>query len=452
VPTGSDADDQTTSEGEDDEELSTIAERLQLRTFVVANRAVLSDPHWVLASDVFTEKKTDWEIIKPLVESPDDPNYDRYSKRLQRLRAIKNYPYVMQKIPDKIAYEEVAEIFVRVNSLGMKLRGSDLALALLTAKWPNSLKQFEQFVEECDNNTWFTLDLGLIVRAIVVFTTKQCRFRTVGSLSRSSLEEGWSKARAGLEFAVNFLRTNAGIEDESLLSSPLLLIPIAVYSQLKDERLSRDDERHLLRWLYIANARGHYSGSSETTLDADLAMLYRGHPASALMQPLESQFGRLRIEPSDFIGKGIRSALFSTAYIAIKTAGASDWFTGLGLTLTHTGRQHSIQFHHIFPKAVLQKCSYDKSEINEIANMAFITGKTNRRLSSKAPADYLPGIVSERGEDALRRQLIPMDRSLWETDNYRNFLAQRRKLLADAINEFIQAAFETGTVAQDTEA
>jgi hypothetical protein len=46
------------------------------------------------------------------------------------------------------SYDEVTGIFVRVNSLGAKLRSSDLALAQITAKWHNSLSTFEAFQQQ----------------------------------------------------------------------------------------------------------------------------------------------------------------------------------------------------------------------------------------------------------------------------------------------------------------
>ena len=62
-----------------------------------------------------------------------------------------------------LSYEEVTEIFVRVNSLGAKLRGSDLAMAQITAEWKESLKIFEAFQSECTDKG-FDLDLGIHVR------------------------------------------------------------------------------------------------------------------------------------------------------------------------------------------------------------------------------------------------------------------------------------------------
>ena len=101
-----------------------------------------------------------------------------------------------------------------VNSLGMKLRGSDLAMAQITARWPGALDKFEEFAEECEK-VWFTFDPGLLVRTLVVFATGQSRFRTVTRISVPRMEDSWEKAKDGLRFAVNFLRANAGIEDES---------------------------------------------------------------------------------------------------------------------------------------------------------------------------------------------------------------------------------------------
>ena len=87
------------------------------------------------------------------------------------------------------------------------------------------LADFEAFQEECEQS-WFTLDFGLLVRFMVVEATHQCLFRTVGSTPISKLKDGWFEAKEGLRFAINFLRTNAGIEDESL-SSPFFIVLLA---------------------------------------------------------------------------------------------------------------------------------------------------------------------------------------------------------------------------------
>jgi hypothetical protein len=433
---------------EEDPELNgnggvSVQERVQNRTFVVASRALLADPPWVKVSDIFNPKVREWDLLKTLVDSPDHPDYERYSQRLQRVKKIENYQYVMHLVERGLSYEEVAEIFVRVNSLGMKLRGSDLAMAQITARWPGALDKFEEFAEECEK-VWFTFDPGLLVRTLVVFATGQSRFRTVTGIDVPTLEQSWEKAKEGLRFAINFLRANAGIEDESLLSSPLLVIPIAVFGVNNKFRFSDEDERELLHWLFVANATGHYSrGSSETILDVDLGtILRRGGGPHELTDLVRQQFGQIRFSAASFAGRGARNPLFQTAYLAVKRAGAKDWRSGLAISLTHSGKYHYIQAHHIFPKAITK--DFDTSDVNEIANLAFISGGNNRAISSKSPEVYLPDIVKSRGPEALTAQGIPLDSELWQLENFHKFLEYRRAELARMVNDFLDRIVERG--------
>jgi len=141
--------------------------------------------------------------------------------------------------------------------------------------------------------------------------------------------------------------------------------------------------------------------------------------------------------PTDLSGRGQMSALFSMAYLALKARGARDWRTGLGLSLTHQGRLHFIEHHQIFPKTLLKKSNYNPGEINEIANMAFVSGGTNRSLSSRPAEQYLKEVLQDQGEEALKQHCIPLDPGLWTVDAYGKFLEYRRAALATAINEFI---------------
>jgi hypothetical protein len=432
-----DLDESDENDEEETLETTNVQEAIRNRTFVVASRTLAADPRWINVSDVLSGAKTDTQVLRPLVKSFDDPLFEKYSNRLQALRRIKDYPYVVHVLDKSLSYEEVAEIFVRVNSLGMKLRGSDLALAQITSRWKDSLKLFERFQEECED-VWFTIDLGLLVRALVVFATGQSRFKTVGTISTNKLVTAWPVAQEAIRYSINFLRANAGIEDESLLSSPLFFISLAYYAQKHNFALTAQEERELRRWLYIANARGHYSrGSTETILDADLKSIERGESVSELFEILMQQLGRLDIQPNDFIGRGRRSALFTMSYLALKARGAKDWRSRLGLSLTHQGRYHFIQFHHLFPKALLKLADVEPAQINEIANMAFIAGGTNRRIAAKPPQDYLAEILETQGREALEAHCVPSDPQLWCVERYQDFLAFRRAELAQAINDLI---------------
>jgi len=425
-----------------EDEVDSTEDELQRRfnkmTFVVATRKLERLPQWVKVSEVF-KTDSDKEFLKRAgVTGFEDPNYERYSQRLARLRAVRKYVYRMDVLERRLTYDEVTEIFVRVNSLGAKLRSSDLALAQITAKWRNSLKVFESFQSQCQEDG-FDLDLGLHLKNLVAFTTGQSRFRTVGGLRLGALKSGWKESCRGMEFAINFLKNNVGIDSPALMSSPFIVIALGFHGHKHDYDLSPEESDLLRHWTLTANAKGRYSrGSSETILDQDLAILRDGGGAQELVDQLRQQVGRLDVAPEELEGRSQRSALFKTMFLAFREGGAKDWRSQVAIALDHSGAQHKLQFHHIFPKAVL-KGTYTGREADDIANLCFISGKTNRQISDKTPSEYFPEILKKSGLSVFEAQCIPTDPETLTVDAYKEFLSRRRALVADRLNGFLGA-------------
>jgi len=423
-----------------EDEVDSSEDELQTRfnrmTFVVSTQKLAQLPQWVKVTEVFKTDSDTAFLKRAGVTSFDDPRYERYTQRLAQLRGVRKYMYRMDVLERRLSYDEVTEIFVRVNSLGAKLRSSDLALAQITAKWRNSLKIFEAFQVEC-RKSGFELELGLLLKNLVAFTTGQSRFLTVGNLSLSALQKGWEESCRGMEFALNFLKNNASVDSPALLSSPFMLITLAYHGHQRDYTLTDDEARRLRYWVLVANAKGRYSrGSSETLLDQDLNTLRAQGGAQELLDRLRQQVGRLDITPEELEGRNQRSALFKTMFIALRAAGAKDWRSQVTIALDHSGAQHKLQFHHIFPKAVL-KASYTSREADDIANLCFIGGKTNRQISDKSPSSYFPGLVASAGLGVFDAQCIPLDPNLLTVDSYKLFLERRRSLLAERLNAFL---------------
>jgi len=120
-----------------------LQKRFEQMAFVIHTNKLARLPHWISVSEVFTSESDAPFLRKAGVTKLEDPLYDKYSQRLKRLRSVRHYMYRMDILERSLSYEEVTEIFVRVNSLGAKLRGSDLATAQITAKWRDSLKIFQ---------------------------------------------------------------------------------------------------------------------------------------------------------------------------------------------------------------------------------------------------------------------------------------------------------------------
>lgn len=433
---GDEEDEQERIEDETDSTDDELQRRFNRMTFVVATKKLEQLPQWVKVSEVFKSDSDRPFLRRAGITDLDDPRAEKYSQRLASLRAVRKYVYRMDILERTMSYDEVTEIFVRVNSLGAKLRSSDLALAQITAKWRGALKILQGYQQRC-GATGFDLDLGLHLRNLVAFATGQSRFLRVGNLSVATLQNAWKECVRGMDFALDFLQSNARLDSPALLSSPFLLVTLAYYGHMRCYEISTEEAHELRRWLLVANAKGRYSrGSSETILDQDLSTLRQGGGATELVDRLRLQVGRLDIEPEELEGRSQRSALFKTMFLAFRDAEARDWRSNLAIALGHRGAQHRLQFHHIFPKTIL-KGSYTSRQADDIANLAFISGKTNRQISDKPPSQYFPQLLEKSGREAFRAQCIPTDSRLLEVDAYKSFLVERRRLVGQRLNEFL---------------
>ena len=438
-----DGDDVDLIEDEADSTDDELQRRFDRMTFVIATKKLEQRPHWVKVTDVFKTASDSTFLKRAGVSGFEDPRYEKYSQRLARLRSIRNYIYRMDVLERKLSYDEVTEIFVRVNSLGAKLRSSDLALAQITAKWKGSLKTFQAFQTQCERDG-FDLDLGIYLKNLVAFATGQSRFLTVGGLPVEKLKDAWRSSVEGMQFALNFLKSNVGIDSPALLSSSFILVSLGVYGHERGYQIPAEEAQRLRRWVLIANAKGRYSrGSSETFLDQDLGTIRQGGGASELMDRLRLQVGRLDVAPEELEGRNQRSALFKTMFLAFRAAGARDWRSNLAIGLDHRGSSHRLQFHHIFPKALL-KGTYTAREADDIANLAFVGGKTNRQISDKAPVQYFPAIREKAGSVAFEAQCIPTQPALLELAVYKAFLVERRRRISVRLNEFLEAEEAAG--------
>jgi hypothetical protein len=156
--------------------------------------------------------------------------------------------------------------------------------------------------------------------------------------------------------------------------------------------------------------------------------------------------GNLEVTEADLELQGVRSRLYQIFYILVRRNGAADWADpSLPLYNNIVGRTYSIERHHIFPKSKLYKIfssnsSYDKSLVNELANIALLTSATNHSIFNTDPSAYLLNI----DENQLRCQFVPVESELWQMsrEGYLAFIKERRQLLALGINKFLHELYQ----------
>jgi len=89
---------------------------------------------------------------------------------------------------------------------------------------------------------------------------------------------------------------------------------------------------------------------------------------------------------------------------------------------------------HIHPISILKSKGYEADKINTVANYQLLDYGINRGdKSNKELKDWIEGL--ENKEDYLKRHLIPNNPELWISDNYEQFLVERKKLIKSKLEE-----------------
>jgi hypothetical protein len=411
---------------------------VETEKFQNQSSATAKDVRWVRVSELVNGGLDLFELTQTLSGRLPDLDRNEIHKRLVKVEKIKERA-VHLEILSEFDYQEVSDIFIRVNS-GRALTRSDLALATLSARRPGTLMQLETEAAYWAERGWDNLDLMFLARALTGAVLGRgltpASNNQLLSKTDEELDAGWATVQRGLRHLVPLLKENLGITHGSLLNSVVVLLPLVVLlGERQDEPLEPETADAILYWFLAATLRNRYSGSTDTKLGQDIPDARRPDGINRLLDRLGLPGGRLEVAPRDLVGRAIGSSYFMLSFLTAKSRGARDWWSGAAVSVAAEGG-HKLEYHHVFPQALLRRGGgYTKTEINDIANLVFIAGRANRGIGSKRPSEYLVELAPP--ESDLAAHSIPNDPSLWDESAYREFLAGRRELLADAMNAIL---------------
>ncbi len=367
------------------------------------------------------------------------PRMDTYIQRLTAIEGIKNIDLHVEEVTgeDKTV-DVVVDIFNRVNSGGTKLSKGDLALAKICAEWSGARQEMKGLLAGWER-AGFYFNLEWLLRNVTTILTGEALFSALKDVTATDFRAGLVKAQNACNYLLNMISGRLGLDHDRVLGGRYAFPVMARYLVLRGGKLHSAQERdRLLYWYVHSFLWGRFAGSTETVLNQDLGVLEPVDGAlDRLIEQLRLSRGSLDIRPEDFAGWSLGARFYPMLYLLTRVSGSLDWGSGVPLSANLLGRLNTLQVHHIFPKALLYDYGYQKPEVNAIANYCFLTQAANLAISDKKPEVYLREIEA-RYPGALASQWIPQDPDLWKLENYKGFLAERRRLLAAAANRFVE--------------
>ena len=365
---------------------------------------------------------------------------DLYINRLSSIQDIKERELHVEDVtgPEKTV-DVVVDIFNRVNSGGTKLSKGDLALAKICAEWPDARTELKKCIDKW-KSYGFYFRLEWLLRCINTIITGEALFTAFKGVSSEEFKKGLKRTEKYIDYLINLISSRLGIDHDTVLGSRYSFPLLVRYISINDGAITDPMERDKMLYWYIHTFLwGRYAGSTESVLNQDLALIEEKEGAlDRLITKLRQNRGDLRLNPNDFFGWSRGARFYPLLYMLSRVWKAKDWETGIDLTNHLLGSLSQLQLHHIFPKAFLYEKGYEKSQVNALVNFTFLTQDTNLKISDKEPSEYLKKYASSN-PDLLRSHWIPLDEKLWEAKSYLDFLEERRRLLANAANDFLNS-------------
>ncbi len=396
------------------------------------------NPLWISVTELM--KKGAGHFFPSIATNPELVEHlALYATRLNNIDNIKSRDFHIETVtgPDKTV-DEVVDIFNNVNSGGTKLSKGDLALARICAAWPDARDQLKNRLDKW-NQAGFSFKLDWYLRCITANLTSEANFSALKDVSIDRFQQGLTSSEKAIDKLLNIISNRLGLDHNRVLGSVYAFPLMVRYLDQRGGKIDAAERDQMLYWYVHTLLWGRYSGSVESVLRQDLVAI-DGPEGSLdkLIEQLRQNRGNLRIAPSDFGGNSLGNRFYPLLYLLTRVCNARDWEDDISISKHLLGSLSNLQIHHIFPKSKLYQQGYKRGEVNAIANFTFLTQDTNLKVSNRDPEEYFSH-YEEKHPGSLASHWIPMDRELWKYENYPDFLAARRELLAAAANNFLDS-------------
>lgn len=462
-----------------------IAFRPSDATFDVMDAAIKKNPEWIPdISVLWTSNSTKNRFVKDFINNirktrnVDEEEEDRLVEAIDRLYDIQNYPFTAMELSANVGEEQVADVFVRINSKGATLNLADFILTLMSVFWDEGRKELEVFCRNALNpsvkgassfNHFVNPDPGDLLRIAVGLGFRRARLKFVYSILRGKdLEtEQFSDELRKKQFKVledaqkdtlnlqnwhEFMKilVRAGFRSDKMITSKMSLLYSYVMFLIgkRDFGVNNYQLRDVIaRWFFMTAITGRYTGSPEGAMEMDLSVLRGIEKADEFVNALDKiikdalteDFWNITL-PNDLAAATVRSPSLFAYFAALNLLDAQVLFSQMKISelLDPAIREKKspLEIHHLFPKNYLKKNGITETlDTNQIANYALLEWPDNVDISDLSPKEYLAKYFPRLSKDMQYWHALPED---WENMQYKDFLVQRRKLIAKVVRDGYQ--------------
>jgi hypothetical protein len=375
----------------------------------------------------FVDGSTLIEALQNLDSKYHDAVKELYSKFI-------NYEIPLVTIKNR-SKEEVGIIFERINNTGTKLSTLDLMTAWTWTDDFHLLESINNLLEELDEKGFGDIPRNIILQAISGALQNDTTTGAILNLSGEHVRDGWEDFCESIKKAIDFCSTEINCLNSDFLPFPQqLVIIIKFYTEIKSP--NAEQLKNLKKWFWVTSFSDRYStGQTTSKMNGDIETICEFKNNKYDLLGLYSYtVSSIKLISTKF---SKRNPVTRALLLLMSQFEPLDLIKATKVDIDKALSEYNRkQYHHFFPNAFLKKQGVSRDKIFSVVNFCFLPADSNKKISRKAPSDYVFNLIPNTELDKiLESNLMPMNKDLYRKNKYSEFLERRADLFLTKIDE-----------------
>ncbi len=326
---------------------------------------------------------------------------------------------------------KVLNIFIRVNSGGVKLSYSDLLMSILTASFSSDIRgRMHELVDALKEEGFPNVGQDQVLKTCLLLVGKDTTFelKNFNKKNIKEIEENWEKITKSIYIAAELLKT---FGYAGYLGSAYILSTLAYFYFLK-QKMDENDKKQALKFVRNAQITSYFTPSTDTKLSIIAHSIKEARAFEAFNHNLaKHQTCPLKIT-NDAIEEMMRSSSHARVFPILKIL-----YPNLNYKTT------TFHIDHIYPKSKFneknKKLDKDFYECgNHLYNLQLLEDAENQAKKDKDPEIWLK--EEYKNEQAIeeykkRNYIDPTLKLEWE--NIKEFREKREEAIIKKLKEVL---------------
>lgn len=323
---------------------------------------------------------------------------------------------------------KVLNIFIRVNSGGVKLSYSDLLMSILTASFSSDIREkMNELVDTLKDKGFSNMGQDQVLKTCLLLIGKDTTFelKNFNKPNIKKIEDNWEKITDSIYNATELLET---FGYAGYLSSAYILSSLA-YFYFLNSKMNDNDKEQALKFVRNAQITSYFSSTTDTKLSAIAHSIKEARTFEAFNHNLAKH----QTWPLKITNDAIEDIVCSSSDARV--------FPILQILYPNLNYKTTI-FHidHIYPKSKFKKNKkLDKDFcVNHLYNLQLLEGAENSAKKDKDPEVWLK--EEYKNDQAIeeykkRNYIDPTLKLEWE--NIKEFREKREEAIITKLKEVL---------------